>query len=133
MLVLALGLAGRPAAGQVLLMPEDLPPPVYPVGAIELVYAEPHPDQPPLDALLPVEVELRETERGWAAPLAGEPTERIPVGGAASPTLRLARSSRRSTTRRVCTASTCVHRPPRSIPSPSRTCDPKAAARSASR
>lgn len=70
-------------------MPDELVPSVFPVGAIELSYTEPHPDQPPLDTLLPIEVELLETERGWAAPRADQAGEIVAVGGPSGPTLRL--------------------------------------------
>lgn len=68
------------AVGQVLRPPDELPEPVYRVGALELRYASPHPDQPALDALVPVEVELARGERGYSAPREGEPTERLEVG-----------------------------------------------------
>lgn len=49
--------------------------PVWPIGALELVYAEAHPDHPDLSEMLPVEVEL--TDRGgyWSAP--AEEDERV--------------------------------------------------------
>lgn len=68
------------ARAQVLRHPDDLPPPVYRVGALELTYGAPHPDQPPLDALLPLEVELRRTELGFAAPREGVPSETVSIG-----------------------------------------------------
>lgn len=69
------------AVAQVLRYPDELPPPVYRVGALEIRYASPHPDQPPLDALVPVEVELARGEQAYAAPREGEPSERIMIGG----------------------------------------------------
>ncbi|MFO0689024.1 MAG: hypothetical protein U0900_09965 [Myxococcota bacterium] len=78
--VIGLVLAGG-AGAQVLLHPEDMPEPVFRVGALELGYATPHPDQPPLDDLVPIEVELRPTARGYAAPREGEPSEKIRIGG----------------------------------------------------
>jgi len=74
--------AAGPALSQVLRLPEDMPPPVFRVGALELEYAEPHPDQPALGDLVPVEVELRRTDQGYAAPSEGEPGERVSIGAA---------------------------------------------------
>lgn len=77
------------SSAQVLLMPEDLGPPVFPVSSLELSYASEHPDHPPLSQLLPIEVELFETEIGWAAPRSGEPSTSILVGGPESKPIRL--------------------------------------------
>lgn len=74
---------------QVLRRPEDMPDPVFRVGALELEWATPHPDQPSLAGLLPVEVELRRTEQGYAAPREGEPVERIAIGAADGPVVAL--------------------------------------------
>lgn len=68
--------------------------PAFAVGRIELVYARPHPDQPEPEELLPVEVELRPTPQGWAAPREGErdgtgETETLSIGGPESPVVRL--------------------------------------------
>jgi len=82
-------LAAVESTAQVLLIPEDLARPIFPVGSLELSYASEHPDQPPLSQLLPIEVELFETEIGWAAPRAGEPNTLISVGGPESETVRL--------------------------------------------
>jgi hypothetical protein len=46
-------------------VPEE---PVWPVGALELVYAESHPDHPALARLLPLEVELVDRGGFWSAP-----------------------------------------------------------------
>ncbi len=70
-----------PAQAQVLRHPEDLPAPVYAVGALELQYASPRPGQPDLSGLLPLVVALRRTEQGWAAPREGDATESVPIGG----------------------------------------------------
>ncbi len=78
-----------PAGAQVLRHPDDLPPPVYRVGTLELGYAVPHPDQPALDALLPLSVELRRTELGFAAPREGEPSETVSIGGPGGPAVDL--------------------------------------------
>jgi len=48
-----------------------------------------HPDQPSLEELLPIEVELIETEFGWAAPRADETRTLKIVGGPESETIRL--------------------------------------------
>ena len=77
------------SAAQVLLIPEDFGPTVFPVSSLELSYKSEHPDQPRLDQLLPIEVELLETELGWAAPRSGEPGTSILVGGPESETIRL--------------------------------------------
>jgi hypothetical protein len=82
-------LAAAEASAQVLLIPEDRGPSVYPVSSIDLVYASEHPDQPPLEALLPIKVQLRETKIGWAAPLGGEESRSMRVGGPVSKTIRL--------------------------------------------
>jgi hypothetical protein len=62
---------------------------VFPVGPIELVYARPDPELPHLDELLPVQVALRRTELGWAAPREGEPTELLLLGDASGPAVEL--------------------------------------------
>lgn len=63
--------------------------PTFPVGRLELGYARPHPDQPTLDDVLPVEVELHRTTLGWAAPAEGEATESLSIGGPESPVVLL--------------------------------------------
>jgi hemolysin activation/secretion protein len=81
---LALGIVPAPvstARAQVLRHPEDMPAPVYPVGALELVYGTPRPGQPDLAALLPLVVELRKTDQGWAAPREGDAVESVSIGG----------------------------------------------------
>ncbi len=80
-----------PAAvsAQVVLLPEASEPPVFPVSRLELVYAAPHPRQPPLEPLVPIRVELQETERGWAAPLAGQRSQTLSIGGPGSAPVRL--------------------------------------------
>jgi hypothetical protein len=83
-IVLALSLASGVAGAQVLLLPEATAPPIFRVGAIELEYALEHPDQPPLDGVVPLFVDLRRTDLGWAAPAEGEPSERIEVGAPGS-------------------------------------------------
>ena len=88
-LLWSVGLVAPESSGQVLLLPEDLGVPVFPVSAIELTYTRAHPDQPPLAPLLPIEVELFETEFGWAAPRAGEVGTPKLVGGPESETIRL--------------------------------------------
>ncbi|MEZ4333985.1 MAG: hypothetical protein R3F35_19705 [Myxococcota bacterium] len=89
-LVAAVVAAFAPAAvAQVLRHPDALPQPVYRVGALELRYAAPHPDQPPLDPLTPVVVELARREQGYAAPSEGESTERVEVGAPGGPVVPL--------------------------------------------
>jgi hemolysin activation/secretion protein len=78
-----------PAAAQLLLLPEDSGPRSFPISRLELVYASPRADQPSLDAIVPVRVELRETETGWAAPRSGQQTQSIEIGGPHSPVIRL--------------------------------------------
>lgn len=82
-------MAAPQSSAQVLLMPEDLGPKTFPVSSLELSYAKEHPSLPPLDELLPIEVELFKTETGWAAPRPGENNRSIPVGGPESETIRL--------------------------------------------
>ena len=65
--------------------PSILPPaepvdgPVYPVTRFELEYERPHPGLPPIDQLFPVQVTLRRTKTGWAAPRAGQPMTRLRI------------------------------------------------------
>jgi hemolysin activation/secretion protein len=84
-----LALSTAESSAQVLLMPEDFAPAVFPVSSLDLVYSSEDPAQPALETLLPIEVELRETELGWAAPRQGEPSTRLLVGGPGSETIRL--------------------------------------------
>ena len=87
---LVLAAAFVPSAGaQVLRHPDELTPNVYRVGALELEYANPHPDQPSLEGLVPLDVELRRTERGFAAPVEGQPTEQVAIGGGETPVVEL--------------------------------------------
>lgn len=84
LLALALGAIPAPlstASAQVLRHPEDMPAPTYAVGALELAYGAARPDQPDLAALLPLVVELRKTDQGWAAPREGDATESLSIGG----------------------------------------------------
>ena len=77
------------ASSQVLLLPEDLGPPNYLVSSLELEYAEEHPDQPSLETLLPIRVQLRETKFGWAAPRSGEPGQWVEIGEPSNDTIKL--------------------------------------------
>ena len=88
-LFVLLALGARPSAGQVLALPDELPPSIYRVSDLELDYAAPHPDQPALDGLLPLTVELRRTERGFAAPVEGEPSESVAIGAPGGPAIAL--------------------------------------------
>lgn len=63
-LVSLLAATGAPA--QVLLDEADARP-VFPIGNLELEYANAHTDHPPIEDLLPVEVALRPTARGFTA------------------------------------------------------------------
>ena len=87
-LILALVVCASLSPAQELLE-EMVPATVYRVGAIQLEYASPQPDQPSLDAMLPVKVELRRTEVGWAEAIPGEDSEWVEVGGATGPTYPL--------------------------------------------
>lgn len=82
-------LAAADSRAQVLRPPDELPAHVYRVGVLELRYGTPHPDQPDLAALVPVEVELRKTALGWAAPREGEASETLSLGGPDSPVVDL--------------------------------------------
>ncbi len=82
-------LISEPAGAQVLRHPEDMPPAVYRVGALELGYDTPRSEQPALDGLLPLEVELRRTELGYAAPREGDDVEMVSIGGPESPVVAL--------------------------------------------
>ena len=72
--------AGR-APAQVLKLPGDAGSASFPVSSLQLEYAQPQPDQPALAALVPLEVRLRKTPLGWAAPTSEEPGESISIGG----------------------------------------------------
>jgi hemolysin activation/secretion protein len=87
-LILA-GLFASSAPAQVLLLPNDVGDTNFRVSTLELEYARDHPDHPPLNALLPLSVELRRTEMGWGAPREGEPTELVELGGIDSAALDL--------------------------------------------
>lgn len=82
-------LGALPSSAQLLLLPGDSEPTIFPVSRLELVYAEPHPDQPSLAGLLPVVVELTPTASGFTAPRPGEPTQMVEIGGLESPTQQL--------------------------------------------
>ena len=84
------GLLALPAVGQVLLLPDaDTESKTFRVGALELEYTRDHPDHPAPSELLPLSLEMRRTEAGWAAPREGEASERIEIGGTNSPVLDL--------------------------------------------
>ena len=89
------------ASAQVLLLPDEIKPPSYLVSSLELTYAQPHPDQPPLSDLLPIEVRLQETEFGWSAPRAGELGTSLQIGDASNEALRLEASGLARVMRRV--------------------------------
>lgn len=60
------------------------------VGALELEYATPHPDLPPLSSLLPLEVELKPTASGYTAPASDDgDAETIRLGAADGPVVRV--------------------------------------------
>lgn len=54
--------------------------PTYPISQLTVGFREAHPDLPPLDALLPVNVVLTPTETGYVAPRPGQPEERLTFG-----------------------------------------------------
>ena len=58
---------------------DEVDGPVFTVGRFVVDYREPHPDLPSIDALLPLEVTLRQTESGWASPRAGQPTRALRI------------------------------------------------------
>lgn len=90
-LAVCLGLGGASEARAQVLLPEAAGP-RFRVGALELVWAEPHPDHPDLGDLTPVRVRLRPTPAGWAAPTEDEPGEWVELGGPGSPPVELAPS-----------------------------------------
>jgi hypothetical protein len=104
LVALAFAVDSRPATAQLLLLPEDSGPTSFPVSQLELRYAVPHPDQPALDPLLPIRVELRESEMGWVAPRPGDPTEKVEIGGPRSETVRLGASGLALTLRALVSA-----------------------------
>ncbi len=63
--------------------------PTWPVGRLELVYADPHPDHPDLAALLPVEVELQSAGSFWTVPAPGSNGETLVFDATEAPTRRL--------------------------------------------
>ena len=75
-LLLTVWLGGNTAQAQLLLLPEDPGPRAFPVSRLELSYSESswtsRADRPALQGLVPLRVELQETEDGWAAPRPGE-------------------------------------------------------------
>ncbi|HEB90357.1 MAG TPA: hypothetical protein ENI85_12370, partial [Deltaproteobacteria bacterium] len=77
------------AEAQVLLLPDRSAPAVYPVSRLELSYAGDARDLPPLDDIVPVEVRLRQTDIGWAAPRPDETGTLLRIGGPDSGTVRL--------------------------------------------
>jgi len=101
---LAAVLATGAAPAQVLLPVEDPPQPVYRVGRLELVYARPHRDQPPLDDLMPIDVVLVRRDAGWAAPVEDEVGEILSLGGPESPVVDLEPSGLARLMRGVVTA-----------------------------
>ena len=70
--LLALFLFSSSASAQSLI-DDEVTGPTYRVGAIEIEFAHSHPDNPSIEALLPVEVALRKTASGWSQPVEGEP------------------------------------------------------------
>ena len=84
--VLLLGqtISASPVSAQLLLLPEDAGPQAFPVSRLELSYAKAHPDQPSLNGLLPVVVELFESPQGWRAAREDEPTTKLEIGGPTS-------------------------------------------------
>ncbi|MAG31091.1 MAG: hypothetical protein CL908_09405 [Deltaproteobacteria bacterium] len=81
LVLIAVALHASLATAQVLLLPEDSGPKAFRVGALELEYADKHPDHPPLAALVPVRVELTQSEGGWTAPREGGSSEPLSIGG----------------------------------------------------
>ncbi|MDG2335282.1 MAG: hypothetical protein P8Q97_13735 [Myxococcota bacterium] len=55
--------------------------PVFAIDDFVIEYAEASPELPPLDEILPLTVPLRVTPTGYAAPLEGEPSQPIRIGG----------------------------------------------------
>lgn len=74
---------------QVLVAPDETSSAVFPVGSLELVYASEHPDQPALAPLIPIQVELRETPLGWAAPRKGQASRLLRIGDPSAETIQL--------------------------------------------
>ena len=77
------------SAAQVLLLPEDSGETTFRIGELELEYAKQHPDHPAMSSLLPLAVELTQTDTGWAAPRDGQETEELEIGGPNSKALDL--------------------------------------------
>ena len=62
--------------------------PAYEVDHFELSYREAHPDQPPLERILPLRVQLQATETGYVAPRPGGVREPVTVTGDEQPPAR---------------------------------------------
>ncbi len=63
------------------------PGPAFLVSRFTVRYADPHPDQPPLDRILPLTVRLGTTRSGFVAPHPDRPSTTIQVGGPAGAAL----------------------------------------------
>jgi hypothetical protein len=66
-----------PGAEDAAALPTDSDGIAYDVSGFSLQFAQEHADQPPIDELLDLEVDLGRTTRGWVALRAGVPTETI--------------------------------------------------------
>lgn len=78
---------GPTAHAQTLL--EETTAQAWPVGALELIYADPHPDHPERSTLLPVEVELMRDGGIWTVPADGARGETLVFDARDTPTRRL--------------------------------------------
>jgi hypothetical protein len=107
-LLLTVWLGGNTAQAQLLLLPEDPGPRAFPVSRLELSYSESswtsRADRPALQGLVPLRVELQETEDGWAAPRPGEASRVIEIGGPRSETIQLVPSGLALTLRALVSA-----------------------------
>jgi hypothetical protein len=95
LLMVWLWIGAQPVGAQ-LLLAEESGTPAFPVSSLRVDYSESsraaQGKRPALDALLPLQVELHETEVGWAAPRDGDPTQVLEIGGPRSETFLLAPS-----------------------------------------
>ncbi|MCS5636715.1 MAG: hypothetical protein NZ990_09375 [Myxococcota bacterium] len=83
--LVALGLAMPRIALAQAAAPLDSEGPAFRVDAFVIHYRDPGSELPPVDQLLPLEVALRETPTGYAAPVAGEVVWPISIGADQEP------------------------------------------------
>jgi hypothetical protein len=85
-LTLALGPGATPAHAQIDGIGDPIDPgPAFLVSQFVVRYLDPHPDQPPLDRILPLTVRLSTASSGFIAPSPDRPQTEVRVGEAGAP------------------------------------------------